>query len=85
MSSGRDEMLGRGHIDYEAAKQMREWHLNNTGGAAQDNLTVRDYFAAQALQGLISRLYTDESEPLEQDLVGYAYEYADAMMKERAK
>lgn len=73
------------HIDYEAEQNKRVWWLNNTGGAAQDNLTVRDYFAAQALQGLISRLYTEESEPLEQDLVGYAYEYADAMMKERAK
>ena len=80
MSSGRDEMLGRGHIDYEAAKQMREWHLNNTGGAAQDNLTVRDYFAAKAMQGIM----TDPNLSMGRDEVAeWAYRQADAMLKAR--
>ena len=73
------------HIDYDKENERRIWWLNNTGGDVRNNLTVRDYFAAAALQGLISKLYTDESEPYEQDLVEYAYEYADDMMKERAK
>lgn len=67
------------HIDYEAEQNKRVWWLNNTGGTAQDNLTVRDYFAAQALQGLLTRSKgKDEVSEL-------AYLYANAMMKERAK
>ena len=73
------------HIDYDEEAKKRVWFLDSTGGLVSDGLTIRDYFAAHALQGLISKLYTDESEPYEQDLVEYAYDYADKMMKERAK
>ena len=37
------------HIDYEEEAKFRVWWLNNTGGAARDSLTVRDYFAVAAL------------------------------------
>ena len=47
----------------------------------QTGMTLRDYFAAKAMQGMLSensgiRYPTDE-------LVGFAYKVADAMMKER--
>ena len=47
----------------------------------QTGMTLRDYFAAKAMQGMLSensgiRYPTDE-------LVDFAYKVADAMMKER--
>ena len=87
MTSGRDEMLSRGHIDYEAEKDRREWWLNSTGGTTQDNLTVRDYFAAKAMSSIIEKLH--EGMMCEPDVAhntaDEAYQFADAMMKERAK
>ena len=59
---------------------------NNTGGpafptdTAFQGMTLRDYFAAKALQGLATdpRLGPDGEAAL-------AYRYADAMMKARMK
>lgn len=51
------------------------------GGRASDNLTLRDYFAAKALQGFIANVgfrYATESETAEQ-----VYKLADAMLKAR--
>ena len=45
-----------------------------------EGMSLRDYFAAKALQGLLSgRNYITEMN------VQLAYEYADAMLKEREK
>lgn len=50
------------------------------GHAECDGMSLRDYFAAKALQGLLSgRRYIAETN------VRLAYEYADAMLKEREK
>lgn len=68
------------HIDYEEENARRNWWLNNTGGAARDGLTVRDYFAAKAMQALIEKF--DESP---EESADEAYDWADAMMKVRAK
>lgn len=51
-------------------------------------VTLRDWFAAQALQGILSsdapwsskKVFTDVD-----DVCGYAYEYAEAMIRARAK
>jgi len=62
---------------------------NNTGGPAfpapagvqhitEQGMTLRDYFAAKAMQALIEKY--DES-PVEISLE--AYEFADAMLKQR--
>lgn len=67
------------HIDYEVEAKFRTWWLNNTGGDAKDNLTVRDYFAAKAMQALIS---DERYEHVE--LSEWAYRVADEMMKQRA-
>lgn len=48
--------------------------------AKRDGMTLRDYFAAKAMQGLLA----DHSNNMYiEDLVKLAYEYADAMLKAR--
>ena len=58
---------------------------NNTGGPAFphsrlgsdcDGMTLRDYFAAKAMQALVKTNYFDSTAEM-------AYEMADAMLKER--
>ena len=55
------------------------------GGAALEqaiaSLTVRDYFAAAALQGWIVRAV--ESDTFAADLARWAYKHADAMIEAR--
>ena len=76
----------------------------NTGGAAfpipkdrdisdshKNGMTLRDYFAAKALEGLISKmafeLHADHEKAKEvhKCLAQSAYSYADAMIAEREK
>jgi hypothetical protein len=51
-------------------------------------MTLRDYFAAKAMQAMITKSSGQDSTggkagvPL---IAGYAYEFADAMLAERAK
>jgi hypothetical protein len=42
-------------------------------------MTLRDYFAAKAMQGMLA----DPSTPEIMDIAGAAYEVADAMLKAR--
>jgi hypothetical protein len=64
-------------------------YLEDIDYLAQDGMTLRDYFAAKAMQALIQ--FEDKSLPYESrntkdfdDRVSYqAYRYADAMMKAR--
>ena len=48
-------------------------------GVPREGMTLRDYFAAKAMQGLLANpeFYEDE--------VGYAYKIADAMLAERER
>lgn len=50
----------------------------------EDEITVRDYFAAKAMQAWIIKTPT-YSEACDFDYAKWAYETADAMMKEREK
>lgn len=56
--------------------------------AFERGITIRDYFAAKAMQALISKEYKDD---IKRGLAGvpiisqYAYEYADSMIEEREK
>jgi hypothetical protein len=47
----------------------------------RDGMTLRDYFAAQAMQGMLSR--PSAGYLPEKDHAEYAYMMADAMMKAR--
>ena len=62
MTSGRDEYLERTkkHIDYEKENELRVWWLNKSGGSAHDGLTVRDYFAAKAMQAMMTERVSGE-------------------------
>jgi len=58
------------------------------GHGPQSGMTLRDYFAAQALQGLASHLTGPEKRGRETGAEAHAraaFAYADAMLAERAK
>ena len=71
------------HIDYDEEAKKRVWWLNNTGGAARDGLTVRDYFAAEAMQVYLTATMGQLVDAT--NVAENAYLIADAMMKEREK
>ena len=48
----------------------------------QHGMTLRDYFAAKAMQGLIASNDEGAGDRIE-DVPGYAYAIADAMLKAR--
>ena len=66
---------------------------DNTGGPAfptpahnlqNDGMTLRDYFAAKAMQGVIASLQEGDERGCVWVAV-YAYQYADAMLKARGQ
>jgi len=57
-------------------------HGTQTLGMHFTGMTLRDYFAAQALQGIV-RTFTEIGDYLPENLSEDAYKIADAMMKER--
>ncbi|NBW21124.1 MAG: hypothetical protein EBR82_75500 [Caulobacteraceae bacterium] len=61
-----------------------QWHPNGTGRQV-NGMTLRDYFAGQAMQSIIGNTHAEKTRgkagvPL---IAGFAYEYADAMLKAR--
>ena len=73
--------------DADYAKQYTDWHIK-TGGFARD-MTLRDHFAGLAMPMLAAEFYSRDQQ-LEDGTVSeliseVAYEFADAMLKERAK
>ena len=48
-------------------------------------MTLRDYFAAKAMQGLQANPVEDVLEMSYEEIAKYAYEQADAMLKARMK
>ena len=51
-------------------------------GYIQDGMTLRDYFAAKALQGLLANSETNRSWSVNEN-ANYSYQQADAMIKAR--
>lgn len=65
-------------------------HTERFSGSGGPGMTLRDWFAGQALNGLLANKTNMEiAAGAEKDLGGvissWAYEFADAMLKERAK
>lgn len=56
-------------------------------GGAQEGMSLRDYFAAKALAALILKDKDDINRGASAvpKMASWAYEYADAMLAERAK
>lgn len=55
------------------------WVSRDSGDIVLDGMTLRDYFAAKAMQATV-----DPARPYTQ-IAALAYQVADAMLKERAK
>ncbi len=56
-----------------------EWDYINSSREAANGMTLRDYFAAKAMQALMTRYAYDEKLP------DRAYKVADTMLKAREK
>lgn len=50
-------------------------------GTTYVGMTLRDYFAAKAMQGFLAKEYANANSPIE--IAEGAYEQADAMLKAR--
>ena len=59
---------------------MQAFPVNNIAQPEQ-GMTLRDYFAAKAMQGLLSTVKDEEWQY--DEVAAVAYEMADAMMRER--
>jgi hypothetical protein len=58
-------------------------HNYGDGKYASHGMTLRDYFAAKAMQAAITGCATRAEVGLYSDWAGFAYEMANAMLKER--
>lgn len=58
--------------------------LTDSKTFANDGMTLRDYFAGQALAGYIANS-NDKSDMSKSDIAADCYGLADAMLKERLK
>ena len=67
-------------VDFDRHAEERYNAFEATGGPAHGGITVLDWFAGKALEGFVSSGVRDS-----QSIVHYAYNYAEAMLKERQK
>ena len=56
---------------------------DNHAPIASTGMTLRDYFAAKAMNGMLSAVPLSDNWPEPDDLSVRAYKYADAMLKAR--
>lgn len=69
-----------------AFPQINQWDRDRmTMGPS--GMTLRDYFAAKAMQSLIIASISNQSSPVAFDdrIFSFAYAYADRMIEERTK
>ena len=74
---GISHLQGEIMVDFDKGREQRLKWFEQTGGAANGGLTVRDYFAAKA----IAAFSINRGKPIY--LAQRAYEIADAMMEYR--
>ena len=65
-----------------------QYVINNGGAYVEGGMTLRDYFAAKAMQGLLANGWCAEQREIapnmgEREIALDAYRLADAMMKAR--
>jgi hypothetical protein len=60
---------------------------HDAGGCDEPNegMTLRDYFAAKAMQGMVTEDHDSYKDSTIETLAKGAYRIADAMLKERSK
>ncbi len=66
-----------------AFPSSNEVTLNDWVSSGHSGMSLRDYFAAQAMQAAITGCATRAEVGLYSDWAGFAYEMADAMLKVR--
>ncbi len=73
------------NIDDGGPAFARDSHMDKQIGlyVQQQGMSLRDYFAAAALQGLIASRGSLSTRFLAEDDASYVYEIADAMIKVR--
>jgi len=73
-------------VPYQEFDGARGYQVTRYREVKNNGLSLRDYFAAKAMQGLITGCYSGDNCGFTVDgNVVAAYEYADAMLKERSK
>ena len=81
----------RRQLERKERWDMMEEEKKKTGGLIfsqrhrDEGLTIRDWFAGQALVGIVAKFGDIEDGLRDSDIVKTAYEIADAMLKEREK
>lgn len=70
---------------YEKLRSIEREAFKLTGGPANGGLTIRDYFAAKAMQGFIAGSAYNHESFLYREVSAASYEMADAMLNERNK
>ena len=68
-------------VDFDKHAEERYNAFEATGGPAQGGITVLDWFAGKALEGLLAGDY----DMYDWERVERAYDLAEAMLKERQK
>ena len=71
---------------YNGDSTSPDWNLNIS--YYPDGMSLRDYFAAKAMQAIISKGNGSDATGGEKGvplIAKYSYEYADAMLRERDK
>ena len=80
-------LKGKSMVDFDKHHADRVEHFTSTGGSAANGLTIRDYFAAKAMQTMMQEIHHDFIlvRDVREPLVEAAYRMADSMLEERAK
>jgi hypothetical protein len=72
----------------QSLKQSGEQTVDNDFNyteVGQKGMSLRDYFAAKAMQGLLSSPLLANIQATSEDLARVAYDHSDAMLKAREK
>lgn len=77
-------------IDFDTEAERRYNHHVATGGPAHGGLSVLDYFAGKAVEGLLASPRSPNTENPHENITAeliamHAYAVAEAMLKEREK
>ena len=62
----------------------KDWNTNAPGWLGKEGMTLRDYFAAKAMSGLLLSIWKEGEYPIISNRVAeLSYNLADAMLAER--
>jgi uncharacterized protein YdeI (BOF family) len=65
------------------SKEIFKYEFPDESSFQSPGMTLRDYFAAKALQGMTADMPIFSEGPIVKQVTAKAYEFADAMLKAR--